>query len=196
MRRSMSSFISSTETDLRPSRFTRPGLVPDHRGPAVYPYADVGLQGHLTEKERQGSPDPVTQVGLDIAFHCIREDIGGAPSTEASIWKSLRDIDVSRNISDFLWKAMHNARRVGKYWQHIQVMRPAARAPSVTKPKASNTSLRNVAHRNVSAYGTWRNGSGYMATPRGLSCAWAPSLASKAQQEHDDLTPHGCIKSS
>lgn len=43
----------------------------------------------------------------------------GRPPTDAAIWKSIRDKDISRNISDFLWKSIHGAYKVGKYWANI-----------------------------------------------------------------------------
>ncbi|KAI0682199.1 hypothetical protein BC835DRAFT_1300062, partial [Cytidiella melzeri] len=46
--------------------------------------------------------------------------LGGCYPTRGSIWKSLRHKDISRKISDFLWRTMHNSLKVGKFWAHIQ----------------------------------------------------------------------------
>lgn len=54
-----------------------------------------------------------------MARHCVHDDLGGRMPTNATIWHALRHKDVSRNISDFLWRATHQSQRVGKYWKHI-----------------------------------------------------------------------------
>ncbi|KAJ6536993.1 hypothetical protein B0H19DRAFT_962784 [Mycena capillaripes] len=43
---------------------------------------------------------------------------GKTPTVE-NIWKSVRHKDISRQIRTFLWKAIHGAHRVGKFWEHI-----------------------------------------------------------------------------
>ncbi|KAJ7655883.1 hypothetical protein B0H17DRAFT_956270, partial [Mycena rosella] len=37
----------------------------------------------------------------------------------AQIWKSIRHKDFTRQIRNFLWKSMHNAHCIGKFWKHI-----------------------------------------------------------------------------
>jgi ribonuclease HI len=39
--------------------------------------------------------------------------------TDVEIWGSIRNKDFSARTAQFLWKAMHNAHRVGNYWKHI-----------------------------------------------------------------------------
>jgi ribonuclease HI len=39
--------------------------------------------------------------------------------TDKEIWHSLRDKTFLPRTSQFLWRAMHNAHRVGHYWTHI-----------------------------------------------------------------------------
>ncbi|KAJ7923120.1 ribonuclease H-like protein [Mycena leptocephala] len=36
-----------------------------------------------------------------------------------TIWKSMRHWDIGRNIRNFLWKSMHGAHRLGKWWLNI-----------------------------------------------------------------------------
>ncbi|KAJ7605710.1 hypothetical protein DFH06DRAFT_1150446 [Mycena polygramma] len=43
----------------------------------------------------------------------------GKTPTIASIWKSVRHKDLSRQIKTFLWKSIHGAHRVGKFWTNI-----------------------------------------------------------------------------
>ncbi|KAJ7670166.1 hypothetical protein DFH06DRAFT_981264, partial [Mycena polygramma] len=43
----------------------------------------------------------------------------GKSPTAAAIWKSVRHKDLSRQLKTFLWKAIHGAHRVGKFWTNI-----------------------------------------------------------------------------
>lgn len=43
----------------------------------------------------------------------------GVSMLPRTVWLSLRKDPVSRKMRDFLWKAIHGAHRVGKYWGHI-----------------------------------------------------------------------------
>ncbi|KAJ7758247.1 hypothetical protein B0H16DRAFT_1662335 [Mycena metata] len=42
--------------------------------------------------------------------------------TEKLIWKSIRNKDISRQVRNFMWKTLHGAHRVGKFWTHIPDM--------------------------------------------------------------------------
>ncbi|KAJ7610029.1 hypothetical protein DFH06DRAFT_1016813 [Mycena polygramma] len=44
----------------------------------------------------------------------------------AAIWKSIRNPDISRQIRNFLWKTIHGAHRVGKFWLNIPEMEERA----------------------------------------------------------------------
>ncbi|KAJ6484776.1 hypothetical protein C8R45DRAFT_904010 [Mycena sanguinolenta] len=48
----------------------------------------------------------------------IKNSFGFTP-TPSGIWKRARSRDLSPNIRNFLWKSIHSAHRVGKYWAHI-----------------------------------------------------------------------------
>ncbi|KAK7016939.1 hypothetical protein R3P38DRAFT_2417242, partial [Favolaschia claudopus] len=39
--------------------------------------------------------------------------------TPSAIWKKARQREILPNIRNFLWKSIHNAHRIGKYWNHI-----------------------------------------------------------------------------
>ncbi|KAJ7698529.1 hypothetical protein B0H16DRAFT_1349472 [Mycena metata] len=70
-------------------------------------------------KERN---EPVSRKATDRNIELVLSAVKAAfssPATAASIWKSIRHKDISRNIRNWLWKSMHNAHRVGKYWEHI-----------------------------------------------------------------------------
>ncbi|KAJ7210810.1 hypothetical protein GGX14DRAFT_363204, partial [Mycena pura] len=46
-------------------------------------------------------------------------DIFGRSVTDADIWNSLHVKDFLPRPSQFLWKCVHNAHKVGSYWTHI-----------------------------------------------------------------------------
>ncbi|OJT09202.1 LINE-1 retrotransposable element ORF2 protein [Trametes pubescens] len=61
-----------------------------------------------------------TQTGRNLA--CITEAVEKVCRVSLltqTIWLALRRDPVSRKIRDFIWKAIHGAHRVGKYWKHI-----------------------------------------------------------------------------
>lgn len=58
---------------------------------------------------------PRTRMMLDGAKRVIGKENKRIPSDD-QIWSSLRDKDMSRLIRVFLWKSMHNAYKVGAYW--------------------------------------------------------------------------------
>ena len=55
---------------------------------------------------------------LDITRYVGEEAFGSLPSNEA-IWWSIQDKDIPRSCWTFLWKALHNAHKVGSYWERI-----------------------------------------------------------------------------
>ncbi|KAI0683429.1 ribonuclease H-like protein [Cytidiella melzeri] len=64
-------------------------------------------------------PRPVVEENLDKTLYCVHNHLGGTYPHRGRIWKSLRHKDISRKISDFLWRVMHNSLKVGKFWAHI-----------------------------------------------------------------------------
>ncbi|KAF9234528.1 hypothetical protein BU15DRAFT_52534 [Melanogaster broomeanus] len=57
-----------------------------------------------------------TIIHLAITKYAV-SDISGTTPTEPQIWNSLRDRDIPRAIRNFLWKVLHNAYKIGEYWQ-------------------------------------------------------------------------------
>ncbi|KAI0708428.1 ribonuclease H-like protein [Earliella scabrosa] len=55
-------------------------------------------------------------VGRVIAT--LEQDFG-VHATEMALWRAIRTRDVARNMRDFLWKALHDALRVGRFWENI-----------------------------------------------------------------------------
>lgn len=54
--------------------------------------------------------------GMMCMLDIIRYAVG---DTNEAIWKLIQDKDISRSCKTFLWKALHNAHKVGNYWEKI-----------------------------------------------------------------------------
>ncbi|KAJ7062438.1 hypothetical protein B0H15DRAFT_807887 [Mycena belliarum] len=70
---------------------------------------------------RDSKPVPTrkaTVANVSLVRDFMRIHCGNAPRDE-SIWLSVRHRDFSRQIRNFLWKSVHGAHRVGRYWSHI-----------------------------------------------------------------------------
>ncbi|KAF8196494.1 hypothetical protein BJ912DRAFT_846780 [Pholiota molesta] len=61
---------------------------------------------------------PATMVNLDIARQAAGHHNGLTP-LDARVWLSIRDKSVTPRARSFLWKAMHNAYKLGRFWAHI-----------------------------------------------------------------------------
>ncbi|KAJ3817209.1 RNase H-domain-containing protein [Lentinula raphanica] len=59
-----------------------------------------------------------TVCNIGRAQACIEEVSGTTPS-ETLIWKSIRHKDIGRRVQFFLWMTMHDAYKVGTYWDQI-----------------------------------------------------------------------------
>ncbi|KAJ7609550.1 ribonuclease H-like protein [Mycena polygramma] len=70
-------------------------------------------------KELRATPSrKTTEANVKLIQDAGRLQRGKTP-TVASIWKSVRHKDLSRQIKTFLWKSIHGAHRVGKFWTNI-----------------------------------------------------------------------------
>ncbi|KAJ7251877.1 hypothetical protein C8J57DRAFT_1077649, partial [Mycena rebaudengoi] len=58
------------------------------------------------------------ETNLDRIRCCIKE-VSDYPSSDETIWRSLRSPDIQRLTRNFLWKCVHNIFRVGDFWRHI-----------------------------------------------------------------------------
>ncbi|EED79197.1 predicted protein [Postia placenta Mad-698-R] len=59
-----------------------------------------------------------TRVHLDIARHAVHGLVGRLYD-DANIWASIRRPEFSKRFTDFLWKALHGAHRVGSFWLNV-----------------------------------------------------------------------------
>ncbi|KAJ7158223.1 ribonuclease H-like protein [Mycena crocata] len=70
-------------------------------------------------KAQRNKPERMkTKVMLDITRHAANELAGKTPS-DSQIWRSIRDQDISRTTRDWMWKCLHQAYKLGNYWQNI-----------------------------------------------------------------------------
>lgn len=69
---------------------------------------------NATEKSARNA----TKIMIDRVSTTL-EDLTKARVPEATIWQSLRHKDIARKTGDFLWRALHDSLRIGKYWRHI-----------------------------------------------------------------------------
>ena len=49
----------------------------------------------------------------------VLEEVGSPRPTEQKLWKDMKHPKVRRNISDWMWKLIHNRLRSGVYWKNI-----------------------------------------------------------------------------
>ncbi|KAJ6585852.1 hypothetical protein B0H19DRAFT_1321696 [Mycena capillaripes] len=75
--------------------------------------AYAGIREQKERVSRKTTDDNVNHIQT-----AVHEAFGYRPTT-AQIWKSIRHKDIARQIRNFLWKTMHGAYRLGRYWLHI-----------------------------------------------------------------------------
>ncbi|KAF8173025.1 hypothetical protein K438DRAFT_1611225 [Mycena galopus ATCC 62051] len=71
----------------------------------------ICLQGNRQKTFYRGIRETKTQA---LSRH-LRDRL----VTDEDIWRSLRGKALTPRVSQFLWKSMHNAHRIGHYWTHI-----------------------------------------------------------------------------
>ncbi|KAF9033817.1 hypothetical protein BJ165DRAFT_1417483 [Panaeolus papilionaceus] len=78
----------------------------------------MGIQKLERDIDELGnSTRTATMIRLDIVRHAIHKEHQMLPS-DKGIWCSLQNKDISKKIRSFMWTAMHNAQRIGEYWQN------------------------------------------------------------------------------
>ncbi|KJA14633.1 hypothetical protein HYPSUDRAFT_150122 [Hypholoma sublateritium FD-334 SS-4] len=61
---------------------------------------------------------PATELTIESVRTVVTARTNRVPS-DSTIWKSIRSLDMDRKIRAFLYRALHNLQRVGKYWKKI-----------------------------------------------------------------------------
>jgi ribonuclease HI len=84
---------------------------------------------------KQTSETRGTKIQLDLTRWAIKDLSGKLPS-DAIIWKSLRSKTITKSIREFLWKCMHNAHKVGKFWNNIPKYEQRATCPTCNEEES------------------------------------------------------------
>lgn len=87
---------------------------------------NIASQALLYRGILEGTPPPQrrgTTINLDRIRWAIK-DLNGTFPTDKSIWGALRDRTITKESRAFLWKATHNAYKVGEYWSKIPDFEP------------------------------------------------------------------------
>ncbi|KAI0740821.1 hypothetical protein C8Q76DRAFT_666658 [Earliella scabrosa] len=83
--------------------------------------AYVGIRAARRTVGDRAATSRLTDVALGPQADSVR--------AKRRLWTGLRNRDVSRQVKEFLWKALHNAHKVGSYWTHIPQMQHRAMCP-------------------------------------------------------------------
>ena len=76
-------------------------------------------RAYLSIKEwKARTPRPATTRMLERALERARQ-MGRPEAIASDVWRTLRHKDIQRKVVDFIWKTVHDAHRVGKYWSKI-----------------------------------------------------------------------------
>jgi len=63
-------------------------------------------------------PRKSTEINLGRIQACAEEYYGTSPKRE-TIWKATRHKDLSKKTREFIWKCIHDAFKIGKFWRNI-----------------------------------------------------------------------------
>ncbi|KAF6759424.1 hypothetical protein DFP72DRAFT_757453, partial [Ephemerocybe angulata] len=84
----------------------------------------VMTQSKLYRGARARKPPVIrkrTKENIELVVNTV-EALTGTKPTQEAVWQSLnRQEALSKKSSAFLWKAIHEAHKVGKYWEHTGV---------------------------------------------------------------------------
>jgi hypothetical protein len=69
-------------------------------------------------KKQALDPRPSTVKMLNIVKKAV-ETAFGQHVTDARVWQSVTSKELLPRMAEFLWKGLHNAHRIGKYWTYI-----------------------------------------------------------------------------
>ncbi|KAK0433117.1 hypothetical protein EV421DRAFT_1893021 [Armillaria borealis] len=67
----------------------------------------------LSRNKTKKRPQPRRSTQRNV--EAIRQNI----PTDDQIWSSIRNKDITRTVHSFLWMAIHNAYKCGRYWENI-----------------------------------------------------------------------------
>ncbi|KAI0650459.1 hypothetical protein C8Q79DRAFT_901358 [Trametes meyenii] len=59
-----------------------------------------------------------TEKRLTAACNAV-EEMTGELHKEESLWRALRGKEIAKKVRDFVWKCLHGAHKIGKYWTKV-----------------------------------------------------------------------------
>lgn len=75
--------------------------------------AYAGIRELKSSVSREATDNNIKRIISDVRREFRRTH------SAASIWKSIRHKDFSRQVKNFFWKSIHSAHRIGAFWKHI-----------------------------------------------------------------------------
>lgn len=72
-------------------------------------------------KYREKLNRTATNHNMDIAIEAATESRGDPPDRK-TIWKAIRNKDLSRSIRYFFWMVLHDGYKIGKYWNKMPAL--------------------------------------------------------------------------
>ncbi|EEB91947.1 hypothetical protein MPER_09617, partial [Moniliophthora perniciosa FA553] len=81
-------------------------------------YEAIKQNKRLSKKYKEALDRPRTKANIKRARKASKKLSGEEPS-DKQVWKSLRNKTISRNVCNFIFKALHGGHRVGDYWKGI-----------------------------------------------------------------------------
>ncbi|KAJ7209128.1 hypothetical protein GGX14DRAFT_364814 [Mycena pura] len=69
-------------------------------------------------KDGKRRPRPATTKQVDLTLDAVFQDYG-RDASEPELWMSIRKKDFSRQVRNFMYRAMHDSFQIGKYWRNI-----------------------------------------------------------------------------
>ncbi|KAH7915101.1 ribonuclease H-like protein [Hygrophoropsis aurantiaca] len=103
--------------------------------------AYAGIRNQKSSKERRS-----TKINLDMARHNI-VDTTKSLETDATLWKNIKNKELTPKLRQFLFKAMHGAFKIGEFWQGIPNFEQRARCPSCNDPTESMEHILTECHQ-------------------------------------------------
>ena len=71
------------------------------------------------KKMNRPQPQRSSKINIGRIQACAAEDFGLNPTPE-TIWKTTKHKDLTKKTREFLWKCIHDAFKIGKFWSKIE----------------------------------------------------------------------------
>ena len=71
------------------------------------------------KKKNRPPPRRSSEINIGRIQACVAEEFGLDPTPE-TIWKTTKHKDLTKKTREFLWKCIHDAFKIGKFWSKIE----------------------------------------------------------------------------